>query len=452
MHCDSLDSDPFWRAFRSGLERLSLLFLSLLVVLAIACSDGQREERETPLVYSPTSTPLTGENRNGTGISPTGDEPQLGRGKITEVIFPRHDAPLGTDNGGNYYAGRLLLAEGCLRVEVPPDTNGPGVSRLPIWPNGFALSIELGVIRVVDRNGRIAAHVGDHIRLSSSTASYQEARDKDLVRGMPESCAGPYFLVGDEVTAFVPDHEPTEMRLSDPEVHFPRKKTVEGRLTHKTADAVGVLELDGQCLRLKRSSDAPYTTVIWPPGFTSHAHRGVIQVRNGAGRIIAQVGDRIAGGGSYGDSAYEGCPGDTFAINSIEVLPDVKVYFPRQDGSLATDKGMERFVGNLVLDKECLRVDSVIRDRDHASLPKERPLLIWPDSFTLNLDDDVVELVDENGRVIARAGDDVQFGAISLSYLQAVDHGGIEAITPACSGPYWVVGDDIAAVPDSESP
>ena len=38
---------------------------------------------------------------------------------------------------------------------------------------------------------------------------------------MSEDCEGPYFMVGDEVTAFDPENESTELRLSDPDVFFP---------------------------------------------------------------------------------------------------------------------------------------------------------------------------------------------------------------------------------------
>ena len=236
-----------------------------------------------------------------------------------EVFFPQHDAPLGTDDGGSYGAGQLVLDDGCLRVEVPPDVNGPGGSSLLIWPSGYTLSAEDRVVRVSDDNGRVAARVGDHIRLSRATVSYKEARDLGLVQGPTEECAGPHFLIGDEVTAFDPDNEPRELRLSDPDVFFPRQRTViaTGR-EQLTAGGGGELVLDGQCLRLNGR-----TTVIWPAGFKPHVHQGVVQVRNGAGRVIAQVGDKLSMGGGYfsRDEDWE-CPGEVFSVHSIEIVPD----------------------------------------------------------------------------------------------------------------------------------
>ena len=234
-------------------------------------------------------------------------------------IFPTHDAPLGTDNGGHYFAGQLALNEGCLRAEVPEDPNTPASSWLLIWPSAFTLDTEDGALRIVDENGRIAARVGDHIRLSRATVSYQEAQDQGLIQGLSEDCAGPYVLVGDEVTAFDPNNEPTELRLSDPDLIFPRQTTtIASTRELLTVAGIGELVLNGQCLGLKGGD-----TIIWPAGFTPHVDQGVVQVRNGAGRVIAQVGDKLSIGGGYfsRDEDWE-CPGGVFVAHSIEIVPD----------------------------------------------------------------------------------------------------------------------------------
>ena len=188
---------------------LWVLLVSLLVALAIVgCGGGEDPGEDTNV-----SGESVGEDANG------GDE---GPGEDANVVvmFPQHDAPLGTDNGGHYFAGQLALNEGCLRAEVPEDPNTPASSWLLIWPSAFTLDTEDGALRIVDENGRIAARVGDHIRLSRATVSYQEAQDQGLIQGLSEDCAGPYVLVGDEVTAFDPNNEPTELRLSDPGSHL----------------------------------------------------------------------------------------------------------------------------------------------------------------------------------------------------------------------------------------
>ena len=131
----------------------------------------------------------------------------------------------------------------------------------------------------------------------------------------------------------------------------------------------------------------------------------------------------------------------------MKTLPDVEVYCPKQDGTLAPEEGTELFSGKLILFEKCLRVaDDVIRvkDRVYAGIS---PLLIWPLDFTLITADGVVGVADANGNVVARVGDEVDFDAFELTYPEAMEHGGLAEITPACSGPYWAVGETFAAVP-----
>ena len=360
--------------------------------------------------------------------------------QVSSTVFPRHAAPLGTDRGGEYFAGRLVLNDGCLRAEAPTrDATNPRSSWLLIWPRDFTLEAQSSSVRIVDGLGRIVAHAGDHVRLSRAAVNYQHAMDQGWIEGMPQDCTEPYLLVGDEVTSFDPKNETTELRLSEPDVLFLRSETVMGFPTRTQALGIGELVLDGQCLRLDGS-----TTIIWPAGFTPHNDGGVIHVRNGAGRVIARVGDEIAAGGGYYSLDSGTCSGPVFNANQIKVLPDVEVYFPRQDGTLTADQGREGFAGKLALDGKCLEVDSALRVRDRAIMPVD-PLLIWPSTFSLGLDDGTVGIVDATDRVVARVGDEVQFTAFDLTYQQAMDHGGLDEISPACSGPYWAVERDFSA-------
>ena len=145
------------------------------------------------------------------------------------------------------------------------------------------------------------------------------------------------------------------------------------------------------------------------------------------------------------------CGGPTWAPNNIKVLPNVEVYFPKQHGTLATDNRMERYVGKLVLDRRCLMVDHAVRVKDRVIVTGGQHLLIWPDSFTLNLEGEVAGIVNAAGRVVARVGDEIQFSAVSISHQEAMDHTGLREMWSACPSAHLVVGDDFAAVPDSES-
>lgn len=358
------------------------------------------------------------------------------------MVFSVHDAPPGTDRGEEYLAGKLVLEEGCLRLEVPSrDAINPLHSYLLIWPGSFTFEEEAGTVRIVDGGGRTAAQVGDHIRLSRAAPTERKARDPALITGDSEECEEPSFWVGDEVSVFDPRNEATILKLPDPEILFPRQKTVMAvERAFPLAAGVGELVLDGGCLKL--DDEHP---IIWPAGFTPHVEDGVVHVRNGAGRTIARVGDEIAGGGAYYDGGSLQCRGEVFRIYGIKVLPEVDVYFPKQDGTVRIDQRANRFTGELVLNGKCLGVDDGIRLSNGSEIPGP-VLLIWPKNFELNLEDGSVEIVGYRGRVVARLGDRVQFRALVLTYEQAIEQGGLEAITPACSSPYWAVGEDFKSV------
>ena len=392
-----------------------LAFATLIIVIAVGC--GDQENNQTP-AQQPTP-------------------PAVSR-QSPPVVFPVHDAPPETDRGEEYLAGQLVLEEGCLRLQVPSnDEINPFRSYLLIWPDTFTYEEGTETVRAADIPVRAAAQVGDYIRLSRAEVTYEQVKDPDFVAGRFQHCAGPSFWVGDEVSVFDPKNEATELRLSNPDVLFLRQNTVMSvERVFLTAAGFGELALDGPCLKL----DGEHT-IIWPAGFTPHVEDGVVQVRNGAGRTIAKVGDEIAGGGGYHQGGRGECRGEVFRIYGIKVLPDVEIYFPKQDGTLATGRRFTRFAGELAVDGKCLVADNLIRVRDGSEVLGPA-LLIWPDTFELNTEDGAAEILDATGQVVARVGDRVEFNALDLTYTQAREHGGLDEITPVCSSPYWAVGEE----------
>ena len=253
-----------------------------------------------------------------------------GQGREVVGAFPQHDVQLPTDRGNQFFGGKLVLKEGCIRADAPPPDSISPKSLLIVWPHSFTLSTEDGSVRIVDETGRIAARIGDHVRLSGTMARWirarsQTARWRELKQLMPKECEGPYWLVGDYVTAISLDGPTTlTLQLPDSELHFRWQKTYLSSQERLTALAIGELVLEGQCLRLKADDDDRTYSMVWPPGFTPHDHRGVVHVRNGAGRVIAQVGDRLRMGGGYSRWGDEKCPGPQFGANSIKVLSESK--------------------------------------------------------------------------------------------------------------------------------
>lgn len=82
---------------------VSMAASSVLVLLAaaMACSNDGDDNLETPATGLKESTPQATESK-----APTD-------GQASSIVFPQHDAPLRTDRGGEYFAGRLVISKGC---------------------------------------------------------------------------------------------------------------------------------------------------------------------------------------------------------------------------------------------------------------------------------------------------------------------------------------------------
>ena len=242
-------------------------------------------------------------------------------------FFPQHDEQIPPDRGRESYLGKLVLKEGCLRAEAPPRSGAPAGygSLLIIWPRTFTLSTKDGHVQVVDAAGRIAARVGDHVRFGGYPGGPQTVRLHELEKELRTDCPGPYLWAGDEVTAISPE-QPTTLILDLPDLdlHFRRQRTYLGSTSSKTAENIGELILDGHCLRLKSEYDDRTYRVGWPPGFTPHVHRGVVHVRNEAGRITPKLGMGIdySWAGPIPPGVTRSVLGPPLAPTSITVLSE----------------------------------------------------------------------------------------------------------------------------------
>lgn len=81
-------------------------------------------------------------------------------------------------------------------------------SHLPVWPHDYSLSTEEDKVRLLDDKGRVAARLGDIVRVGGgeirqseagstpeqARRNYQEQR-REL--NVPASCAGPLWLIAD---------------------------------------------------------------------------------------------------------------------------------------------------------------------------------------------------------------------------------------------------------------
>ena len=93
-------SGPPWFATCPLLDCLRLVIASLLVVVAAGCSNGQEYDQAPTEISLQHATPLADDDQ------------------ASSMVFPQHDASLGTDRGGEYFAGQLVLSEGFYRPVV----------------------------------------------------------------------------------------------------------------------------------------------------------------------------------------------------------------------------------------------------------------------------------------------------------------------------------------------
>jgi hypothetical protein len=122
-------------------------------------------------------------------------------------------------------------------------------------------------------------------------------------------------------------------------------------------------------------------------------------------------------------------------IDICSAPPVEGVAFPRQfpvEGERVTMAA--EMIGDLVLEGGCLRVDSIYGEG--SSLP------IWPAEYSLQSEGDYLMVLDETGKVVAREGEEVYMsgGQGSIGAVPAC----VQDQMPAdCTGPFWVVGDQV---------
>jgi len=118
------------------------------------------------------------------------------------------------------------------------------------------------------------------------------------------------------------------------------------------------------------------------------------------------------------------------------------VAFPRQ-APLVTEVMEAQLIGDLLLVDGCLRVKDLYSG--DSILP------IWPPEFTLGAENDGIQVLDGDGQVVARVGEEVYMGGGEVSSPSLPDC--VRQQLPAeCSGPYWIVGMGVRPnlKPDSE--
>jgi hypothetical protein len=108
------------------------------------------------------------------------------------------------------------------------------------------------------------------------------------------------------------------------------------------------------------------------------------------------------------------------------------VSFPRQEPVEGIRATMEaELIGDLVLVDGCLRVNAIHGDTSY--------LPVWPPEYTLQAVGDEIQVLDGEGQVVARVGQEVYMGGGEGS-AAAMPDCVREQLPAGCTGPYWIVG------------
>ena len=243
----------------------------------------------------------------------------------TGTVFPRHDETIPANRGDRYVYGELSIAGGCLRMsyvdQVDREATQDGL--LVVWPVGFGTRTSDGVVEVAGPDGRVVAGTGQTLRLSGKKVSRRvaSADEWDWSGGEVGQCGGPFWLVGDEVSAM---RAGATGSVVDDGIFLPRLYDQRGSLQYPEAAAEGRLMLRGRCLLLGIAYPPGEYLVVWPPGFNIQREGDNILVLNGGGNVIAHVGDDVTlvGRSSKKGADYPGeCPGAYFKAYSVQRSP-----------------------------------------------------------------------------------------------------------------------------------
>ena len=258
-----------------------------------------------------------------------------------------HTEPLATDEHGNgYIFGTVTVQDGCLRLDAS-NYNARDYTMLLVWPGGYSLGMGAGGLHVKDSAGELVLRPGDDARFTGffpgekyrdtfyrvdqgdwprwmvveweqKKAEWRQAIEQPWQERLGTECSGPFLLIGDDATAVGPEEAGSHV-VPGP-IYFPVNGHARGSTSTMEALIEGDLALDEDCLRV---DDA---LLIWPPGFRPHVEGDQVEVRNGGGKTIARVGDRLGVGGGY----YPGVPpfrdnpvclGPFYLVGSVKVLP-----------------------------------------------------------------------------------------------------------------------------------
>ncbi len=115
------------------------------------------------------------------------------------------------------------------------------------------------------------------------------------------------------------------------------------------------------------------------------------------------------------------------------------IFFPKQKPVEGEREVMTaELIGELAVIEGCLRIASFSGSNTDY-------LLVWPPDFRLNTEGDGIQVLNGDGQVAARVGEEVYMGGGKIGYVHRLDEYVVRQLPPGCTGPYWIVGDVVSS-------
>jgi hypothetical protein len=111
------------------------------------------------------------------------------------------------------------------------------------------------------------------------------------------------------------------------------------------------------------------------------------------------------------------------------LTPDPTIHSP-QLKTRSADFMTALAIGKLVVKDGCLRIG----EGDSSYL------ILWQPDYFVNNDDGVIEVLDRNGQVVARVGEEIRMGGGEVPLTVELERQLREPLPKECPGPYWLMG------------
>jgi beta propeller repeat protein len=187
----------------------AILVTTALVISLTSC---KQPADKTPVESTSTSTPIASSTPPETG---TALPSQANPGTTTDS--PVTFFPVQTEKYANepyplaLARGTLVLDAGCLRLSHMFAT-GFIESDLLVWPPGFSVRSENGVIVILDRSGEEVARTGDALEVGGGQVT-ADIVEKYTEQSVPADVPGPYWLVSQVISRYPPS--PSSVKIDD---------------------------------------------------------------------------------------------------------------------------------------------------------------------------------------------------------------------------------------------